>query len=230
MSLQKSITGWITILSGIIALISYTLAAAAVSFNFEFFSDASLIFTTDGVSSALLRWSMITDIFGYYLLLLPALFFIHVWMKNKTTMANTLTACGGIYIVGGATGAAILGSAWPALIEKYPSASPEQQEIIRQNFETLTLVVVNGIWNLLNALAFGLWFIACGLLLRKQHAFLGWFTLLTGICSTLDFTGNILGMKTLADAALNLYLILAPLWAILFGASLLRNSSFMKMS
>lgn len=228
MSSDRNLAGWATILSGIIAFTSYTLVAAAVNFNFEFFSDATIIFSTEGVSSKLLRWSMITDVFGYYLLLLPVLFVLHEWMKTKTAWAAVFTTCGGIYIVAGAAGAAILGSAWPALLDKYPSASPEQQEIIRQNFETLALVVVNGIWNLLDALAFGVWFIAIGILLKKQHAFLGWFTLLTGICSALDFAGNMLGLKALADAALNLYLILAPLWAIVFGATMRRNQSLMK--
>lgn len=228
MPLKKNPVGWITILSGIIAFISYISVAAAVNFNFEFFSDATLIFSTQGVSSSLLRWSMITDIFGYYLLLLPSLFLIHEWMKTKTAWAAVFTTCGGIYIIAGAAGAAILGSAWPSLLDKYPSASPEQQEIIRQNFETLSLAVVDGLWNLLDALAFGVWFIAIGFLLIKHHAFLGWFTLFTGLCSALDFTGNIFGMKALADAALNLYLVLAPLWAIVFGIALLRNQSLMK--
>ncbi len=88
--------------------------------------------------------------------------------------------------------------------------------------------MVSGIWNLLDALVFGVWFIAVGILLKQQHAFLGWFTLLTGICSALDFAGNTLGIKDLADAALNLYLILAPLWAIVFGIALLRNQLLMK--
>ncbi|MBL7929644.1 MAG: hypothetical protein JNL47_09295 [Bacteroidia bacterium] len=228
MSLNKKLAGWTTILSGIIAFISYTLVAAAVNFNFEFFSDATLIFSTEGVSSILLRWSMITDIFGYYLLLLPVLFLIYEWMKTKTAWAEVFTTCGGIYIIAGAAGAAILGSAWPALLDKYQAASPEQQEIIRQNFETLALVIVNGIWNLLDALMFGVWFIAFGFLLKKQHVFLGWFTLFTGLCSAFDFTGNMLGIKAIADTALNLYLVLAPLWAIVFGVALLRNPSLLK--
>jgi hypothetical protein len=37
MSLNKNLAGWITFLSGIIAFISYTLVAAAVNFNLEFF-------------------------------------------------------------------------------------------------------------------------------------------------------------------------------------------------
>lgn len=170
---------------------------------------------------------MITDLFGYYLLLLPALFFIHEWLKTKSAWAEVFTTCGVIYIVAGAAGAAILASAWPALLDKYPSASPEQQEIIRQNFDTLALVVVNGIWNMLESLVFGVWFIAFGYLLKRQHTVLGWFTLLTGLCSALDFTGNMLGIKALADAALNLYLVLAPLWAIVFGLLLLRIPLFM---
>jgi hypothetical protein len=223
MDTNRNLVSWFTILSGIIGLLSYTLVAGAVNFHFEFFSDATLIFSIEGVSSTMLRWSMITDIFGYYLLLLPVLFFIHEWLNRKSTWRNVITFCGGAYIFAGAIGAAILGAAWPELLDKFATATPEQQELIKSSFGTLALVVVNGIWNSFDALMFGVWFIAIGIFIKKEHAFWGWFTLFVGLLSAVDFAANTLEMKAVADTALNLYLILAPLWAIFFGLTMLRK-------
>lgn len=220
---HRNLVAWITILSGVIGLVSYFLVAGAVNFNFEFFSDPSLIFTIDGVSSTMLKWSMITDIFGYYLLLLPVLFFIHEWLKDKTEWRNVFTFCGASYIFAGALGASILGASWPVLLDKFPLATPEHQEIIKSSFENLSLIVVNGIWNLFDALMFGVWFIAIGIFIKREHAVWGWFTIIVGLLSALDFTGNALDLKAISEVALNLYLILAPAWAIGFGLALKRN-------
>jgi len=220
---HRNIVGWITILSGVIGFISYFLVGGAVNFNFEFFSDPKLIFSMENVNVLMLKWSMITDIFGYYLLLLPVLFLIHGWLKEKTEFRNVITFCGAAYILAGALGASILGAAWPDLLEKFPSATPGQQEIIKSIFENLAMIVGTGIWNIFDALMFGVWFLSIGSLIKIDNAILGWFTILIGVLSLLDFTGNALGIKALSETALNLYLILAPLWAIAFGWSLKRN-------
>lgn len=82
---QYQKVGIITILSGLTALLSYTLAGAAINFRFEAFYDLGLILKMDDIHVPMLRWSMITDIFGYYLLLLPLLFFIHAKMKARSS-------------------------------------------------------------------------------------------------------------------------------------------------
>ena len=86
----KNTVGWITILSGIVSFISYFLVAGSVNFNFDFFSNPVLIFSLPDVHIGMLRWSMIADIFVYYLLLLPALFFIHEWLLDKTKWRNLI--------------------------------------------------------------------------------------------------------------------------------------------
>lgn len=220
----KHLVGRITFVSGIIGLLSYFLVAGAVNFNFEFFSNPKLIFQTDGVSIVMLKWSMITDILGYYLLLLPLLFYLREWMTRKTAWSDVFTFCGGAYIFAGALGAAILGATWPVLLDQYPSATSEQQQMIAASFETLSLIVASGIWNLFDALVFAVWFVAIGFFLRQESAFWSRFTVLVGLLSALDFMGNALGAKALADLALNLYLVLAPIWAIAFGWALYRNN------
>ncbi|MBK8371062.1 MAG: hypothetical protein IPL20_06735 [Saprospiraceae bacterium] len=219
----RKTVGWITILSGVVGFISYFLVAGSVNFNFDFFSNPVLIFSMQDVNIAMLRWSMITDIFGYYLLLLPVLFFIHEWLRSKTEWRNLITFCGTSYILAGAMGASILAVTWPSFLTKFPLSSPEQQETIKLLFESFSLMVGNGIWNLFDTLVCGVWLIGIGIFIKQEKSFLGWFTMVVGIISLLDGFGNIMEIKVIADMAVNLYLILAPLWAINIGFSILKN-------
>lgn len=222
---QRSV-GILTLLSGIIGFVSYFLVAGAVNFNFDFFSSPVLIFSLPEVNINMLRWSMITDIFGYYLLLLPALIVIHHWLKQKTNWSELITVCGLFYIMIGAMGASILAVVWPALLIKYPTAFAEQQSMIELLFESFSLMVGNGIWNIFDSLLCGIWLTGVGLILKKEQKPLGLFTILVGIISLLDSFGNILNIKFIAELAVNLYLVLAPLWAIVLGSRMLKKGNF----
>lgn len=219
---RKSV-GLLTILSGIVGFISYFLVASSVNFNFDFFSNPVLIFAIPDVQIGMLRWSMIADIFGYYLLLLPALFYLHDWLHGKTKWRNLITFCGSSYVLLGAVGASILAVAWPTYLTKFPLASPDQQETIKLLFESFSLMVGDGIWNLFDSTVFGIWLVAIGIFIKNEKSILGWVTIILGIISLLDGFGNMLEAKALAEIAVNLYLVLAPSWAIALGFAIFRN-------
>ena len=216
--------GWITVLSGIVGFISYFLVAGAVSFNFDFFSNPVLIFSIPDVHIGMLRWSMIADVFGYYLLLLPALYFIHEWLRNRTAWKNLITFCGAAYILIGAVGASILSATWTAFLVKYPISPPEQQETLKLLFESFSLMVGNGMWNLFDTLVAGVWMTGIGIFIQREKSLLGWLTIVLGVISLFDGLGNILELRIVADIAVNLYLILAPAWAIYLGVSIVKGS------
>ena len=217
------IVGWITILSGIVGFISYFLVAGSVNFNFDFFSNPSLIFTMSDVNIGMVRWSMIADIFGYYLLLLPIIFYLHEWLSEKTVWKNLISFCGTSYVLAGAIGASILAATWPSLLTKIPISSPHEQETIKLLFEYFSLMIGNGIWNLFDTMVCGAWMLGVGIFIKQQKSFLGWFTISVGLISLLDGLGNILEVKVIAKIAVNLYLVLAPLWAIVIGFTIMKN-------
>lgn len=220
--------GWITILSGVVAFISYVLVAASVNFNFDFFSNPVIIFSIPDVNIGMLRWSMIIDVFGYYLMLLPALFFIHEWIYDKTPWRNVITFCGASYLLIGAVGASILAVTWTSFLTKFPISSAEQQETIKLLFESFSLMVGDGIWNLFDTIVGGVWWIGIGIFIKREKLFLGWFTIIVGVLSLSDGFGNILEINAIAETALNLFLILAPTWAIFLGVSILNKLSLNK--
>jgi len=219
----RNTVGWITILSGIIGFVSYFLVAGSVNFNFDFFSNPVLIFSIPNVHIGMLRWSMVTDIFGYYLLLLPAMVFINEWLRGATAWRTLITFCGTSYILLGAIGAAILAVMWPSFLTKFPTASPEQQETIKLLFDTFSQMVYGGLWNLLDTILAGVWFVGVGIFILREKRLLGWFTIMVGVISLLDGVGNIFEIHVLAETALNLFLILAPIWAIVMGYAMLKN-------
>jgi hypothetical protein len=221
-SLSK-ITGWVTLLSGIVALISYYLVAASVNFNFDFFSNPASIFTTQGVSSEMMRWSMITDVFGYYLMLLPVVFYFKKWLSDKTLWSSLITFLGTTFIIMGALGATILATVWPYLLETYSTTSAQEQGNIVILFQTFSQVVAVGIWNLLDGITGGLWWLFIGFFLLKSSKSIAWLSILVGILMLLDSMGNIFTIKALSDYSLNIYLILAPVWAIIMGIAMLKN-------
>lgn len=224
----RNTVGWITISSGLVGFVSYFLVAGAVNFNFDFFSNPTLIFSLPDVHIGMLRWSMIADIFGYYLLLLPVLFFIHEWLRGKTEWRNLITFCGTSYILAGAIGASILAVTWPSFLTKFPLSSPEQQDTIKLLFESFSLMVGNGIWNLFDTIVCGVWMVGIGIFIKQEKSLLGWFTIAIGLISLFDGFGNILEIQAIADIAVNLYLVLAPTWAIALGIAILKNRAILQ--
>ncbi len=210
----------LTFFSGIIALLSYFLVCAAVQFNFDFFSDPVSIFSTRGVNGTLLKWSMITDVFGYYLLLLPVIFYSHEWLRKQSNWASAISTSGVGYILFGSSGAAILAVLWPMLLEEYARATPSEQKTIQLLFTSFNAMVYGGLWNLLNAFLGGIWFLSTGILLKQRSKVPGWLFIVLGISSLLDWLGNALSIAALADAALNIYLLLAPIAAMVLGGVL----------
>ncbi len=221
-SIQRT-TGWLSIASGLIALVSYYLVAASVHFNFEFFSNPAIVFQGQPVDRGMLRWSMIADVFGYYLLLLPLMFFLGRQMDAHTPWSGIVRFLGTSYVLMGAAGASVLAVVWPFLLDAHSAADASLQPSIALLFQTSAQGVVTGIWNLLDGLLGGAWWIAVSWFLLNRMKFLAYLGLLTGMFSLLDAVGNMLEWKALADISVNAYLVLAPVWAMFAGAALLRR-------
>lgn len=219
----SKVVGWVTLISGMVALLSYFLVAASVNFNYDFFSNPASIFTIQGVSIEMLRWSMITDIFGYYLMLLPLVYYFKKWLLEKTKWYDLITFLGVSFIVLGALGATILATVWPYLLETYFTASMQEKGQILILFQTFTQMVEVGIWNLLDGILGGSWWLIIGINLKPNNKAIAWLSIFIGILMFLDSIGNMLLIKLLSDTSLNIYLLLVPFWAMLIGYAILKN-------
>ncbi|MBL0183855.1 MAG: hypothetical protein IPP96_16840 [Chitinophagaceae bacterium] len=222
---QNKTVGVLTILSGKIALLCMILAAIGVDFHFEVFNNPSLMLTLPGVNAAASKWSMICDMLGYYMLLLPVIYYLHDWMRDKTPWSNLLTFCGLAYVLIGCIGAAILAVAYPQALHAYPAAAPEMQQIIKSNFEWVNSMVYGGMWNLLEVVFAGMWWLFVGVLLFKAaHKGIGLLTVILGCFSLLDGFSGMIENAALHETALNVYLYGSIVWALWIGGLIYRKS------
>jgi hypothetical protein len=112
---------------------------------------------------------------------------------------------------------------WPPLINAYTQASAQQRAVLETVFDTIANMVVWGMWNILEELLAGIWFLGIGLLLRSERRIFSIASIVLGISALLDSIGMILDIRALADLGLYVYLVLAPIWALWLGIDLLRK-------
>ena len=221
---QNKTIGILTLVSGIIALLCMILGAIAVNFHFEVFNNPVLMLSLPGVGIEAARWSMILDMVGYYLLLLPVVYYLHDWMKDKTPFSNLITFCGLAYVLIGSIGASILAVAYPKALNSFPIASADMQQLIRSNFEFVNSMVYDGMWNLLEMIFAGTWWISMGILIYQSgRKNIGLVTFALGSFSLLDGFSGIIQHETLHEMSLNVYLYLSIIWAIWIGISIYRK-------
>lgn len=205
-----------SILAGVLSLGCLVTGAFAVDFNFDAFS-APVLALRYSSRHQLSRWFLLLDMFGYYLLLLPVLFYLHRQYKYSSPWTSLFTFCGAAYILIGAIGAAILAAVWPELMKDYLLASGGEKESILKIFSIVTQMVATGMWNILETFLAAVWWTGMGILLFKERKWLGVFTILTGLSSLIDSAGNIMEYKLLAEAGLNAYLIFSIVWPVWMG-------------
>lgn len=215
--------GAITTLSGIIALWCLYTGAAAVDFNFEAFSDP-LIALNYSANHEQATLFLLLDMFGYYLLLLPLIFYFHQQYKFQSSWTPLITFSGLAYVLIGAIGAAILAAIWPALMQDYLAPTSDNKELITGLFKTSTLLVTKGLWNILEVIFATAWWIGTGRLLYRENKWLGAVTIGTGLSTLADAIGNMAGWNGLAEAGLNLYLVLGIAWPLVIGISIIRKA------
>ena len=207
----------VSIVAGIFALVSIFFTVVGANYDAAVFSNPRLLLGMTTANVQFLKWSMIFDMFGFYLLLLPALFYFHKYLQSKTAWSFLLTWCGSAYILIGAIGAGILSVVFPAYITEYPIATAAQQELIMRNFDLANQIVYRGMWNTVEVVLAGTWWVGLGIVLQKWQPLFGITTIVLGIACLLDGFGNMAGVKVLAETGLNVYLLLGIVWPVWFG-------------
>ena len=224
---SDSFTPWAgiaAILSAPVAIASLVLLLQPIEYDPEAFRDPArlLALAPDGVESV--RWGLLLDLLGYYLLLAPlAIVTRRLVPLRHEDWGRIASWSAGAYILVGALGAAGLAAVYPALADIYSSGGLSERTAAQTAFTAVSAMVVDGLWNTLEVLLASVWFLVVGLALRRRHRAVGILSLALGGATMLDATGNFLGAEDVAAAGLNLYLFGAPLWAMAVGVMLLRR-------
>ncbi|MBL7844929.1 MAG: hypothetical protein JNK44_13765 [Cyclobacteriaceae bacterium] len=219
---EKQAVALITIMAGGLALACLLLGFVATEFDDEAFANPAKILNMPSVNVNHLRWFMILDMFGYYLLLLPVIFFLHRQLAQTTAWASMLTSMGYGYVLVGAIGASVLAVVWPELITQHRLAEPAMKEILKADFLLITNVVVKGFWNYLEVLLGGVWWMGVGYFAIRNRP-LKIATLVLGMACLMDGIGELFQISMLAEIGLNVYLLLGVVWPAWLGVNILKN-------
>lgn len=219
----RVVAGWCAILSAPLAFTCLYLFLRAMAFDVAALSDPSGVAALGASAAPALYWSMICDLFGYYLLLTPLTLYLRQGLRAQAPRWVDLATLGGFgYIFIGAIGAAILAVTVPPLLETHASLSTQEQSASALLIGTLLRLVQDGLWGLEGPLA-GTWWLVTGWLLRRERPLLGVVTMVLGAAMWASYGGALLGLNDLAGLGLLVYLVGAPLWALWSGVSILRR-------
>src|SRR5260370_24399644 len=141
-----------SILAALLAFGSIGFLVVVLGVNTDPFSNRASILRIGSNGANLLRWRMILDMFGYYLLLAPLALLLWNRLQPKGMNLITLyTFCGLAYMLIGAIGAATLAAISPPLIERYGQASGQQRLMYEVVFSSFIHALYLGLWNLLES-------------------------------------------------------------------------------
>lgn len=217
-------------LSGWSAIVACVLQIGVIVTAMSGYRDFSAAMADPGAisnlaSPTMLRWSMIFDFLGYYLLMTPAVLALAVWLQPKSPdFVRLYTVCGLFYVLIGAIGAGLMAVVGPNLVVAYEQANATRKEIIDVVYRTMWTGVQSGLWMMLEAIPAGVWFLGTGLLLRSERAIFGIATVVLGGLTLLSAFGAIVNIEVLGPSGIGLlWGLLFPFWTLWLGVILVRE-------
>jgi hypothetical protein len=214
------------------AIVSLPLAAgnlvamlATVHFNLKGMTDPLVLLRAGPAAAPLWRLSMLLDILGYYLPIVPLILLLRSSDRGGAgNWTDMFTFCLLGYCLIGAIGGATLATAIPTLIRDYASASSaDHRQAVQVVFTSYTDSIYRGQWNLLEELLAAIGWIGYSWVRNSDRRVLRIATSVLGVACLVDSIGTALNIDAVASAGLSLYLVLAPVWACWMGIDLLRS-------
>lgn len=220
----RKLTAAAAILSMPVAYVGEYFGFSAIDFDPTVFSDPAALVSLGPESAALFRWDWTFAMFGFYLLIAPAVLFLWYWMKPRNEPVVALLTLGGLaYVFLGAAGSAVNAVLWPELVAEYARAGAEQRAVIETVFGTVATGVVAGLWGMLGRTVSAVWWLGIGAMLRGERRALGYGTMVVGGFAAVAAIGEILMLGPVINAGTTGVLFLAPLWALWLGVDLWRR-------
>lgn len=226
----RILAAWCAIISLFFAFATILFSLVTLNFDIALFIDgvsenAAVALPVLVENPTLIWWPIIFDFAGFYLLLLPLIIYLYRLFKNEAPdWMKLFTVCGLGYILFGAMGAATLAFVLSGQAAAYASASSTTQQLHLIVFEAFSDFIQRGVWGLLDPVLAGIWWTGLGLLLRRYRIVLGWYTLLLGLINLFGGLSAAIRLEAIATICLNLYFLMAPIWAGWMGVILLQKN------
>ena len=193
---------------------STVLFAAAYQFRLDIQEPTRLV-AAGATSAELLRWAAVLDLFGYYLATAVLAYVLWRQLRPRNPVIADLSTLAGVgYALAGGAGAAVLAVFGPSLMHDYTDAAATEQVVIAAQFATLMAVVMRSIWQFLDGILIGVWWLGIGLLLRPDRPRLSRLTLVLAAVAVVGAFVNLVGLSLVRDVLLGVLFILWTAWWI----------------
>jgi hypothetical protein len=214
-----------------VGLTSNVLFLAAFRFRLDWFRDPAQVVGAGGTSAELLRWASVLDLVGYYLATAVLAYVLWQWLRPRSPLVADLSALAAAgYVLAGGLGAAALAMVGPMLMHDHAGASAAQQEIIAVQFAALIELVFRAIWQLLDGILLGVWWLGLGLLLRAHRRGLSRLSLILATAAAVGVVANLVGLGPVRDAVLGLTFALWTAWWVWILVLLLRSDGMRELA
>jgi hypothetical protein len=214
---------WALLVTVVLGTVSNVLFLAAFRFRRDWFDDPALVVTGGARSAELLRWASITDLFSYYLptaVVAIALGFALAPRGLVLARASMFAALG--YVLAGAVGAATLATAGPALVDEYGRPGADKAAVAIA-FALLIDVVFRAIWQLLNGVLLGVWWLGICRLTRADQPRFAQLCAVLGALAWIGTAFNVLGFGLARDGTLGIMFLLWAVWSVWLALMLWRR-------
>ena len=182
---------------------------------YQFRPDISRAVAAGATSAELLRWAAVLDMFGYYLATAVLAYVLWRQLRPRNPVIADLSTLAGVgFALAGGAGAAVLAVFGSSLMHDYTDAAATEQVVIAAQFATLMAVVMRSIWQFLDGILIGVWWLGIGLLLRPDRPRLSRLTLVLAAVAVVGAFVNLVGLSLVRDVLLGVLFILWAAWWI----------------
>jgi len=206
-----------------VALTSWVLLILSVEGNLGLVEDMANVITLGAPAAGYIHvaW-MITDTFGYLLLLAPAAVYLLGWLKSRSpNLVQLATFFGFAYFVVGAIAVYLLAGMAPAMMRAHESASGAQQETLLLVFQNAFNMAYYGVGPL-GWFFGGLWWLGTGVVLWKERRIFGAATVILGLLALVVWFEQAFHLQALVIVETP-FLFFIPIWSVWIGVVIWRR-------
>lgn len=219
----KLIAAISTMAAGLVQLATGMFQFLAIDFDFEAVADPASLITLGGQAAETLRWGLLLEIFGFFLLLVPAALYLWYWLRpHHPKLVSLYTVCGLAHLFIGAAGAATRLGVLPKALQAYSQASGAEQEMLAVAFQMFTDVYFGGLI-VTETILLSIWLLGIGLEAQRERRAFGLFTTIVGVGYLLNVGAIMFGIEQMA-APLQAIFILFPIWTFWLGIVIWRRA------
>ena len=225
---SQRFVGWVSILSFGFCLVAIYAIIAAVDYQ------ASLGYLpVEAIEVAkphlVFAWGVF-DFLGYYLMRVPLILFLWIWMRPRNPLlVDTASVCGLFFVVLAVTATSVLTGATIGIMQVYSEADASMKVGLESAWEASVAIVRQGLWQF-SMVPWTIWACVMGRLLASDERWLGWGLLTIGFAAGISAIDPYFGheVEALLGPVHDYQVHFSSVWMLWAGIVLLRRGNLLE--